>query len=291
MNIKSPIIFTALAFALVLSSCNKYKSVDGLQYKIIVDSAGPLVEQGGAAIVHMTYTNEKDTFDSRKINRGMPFPIRIPDSIIDKSSLERGLTFLSKGDSASFIMSTDSLYKGVPRDKMPPELKPGSMTTFHIRVVSVLTKDSVKVLEKRREQQMMAMEIQRQMQVQMDTVAILDYCKVNKLKPKRTPKGVYYVVTKAAEGITLQPGDTANTIYTGKLINGVTFDSNVGKAPFSLIVGMGQVIPGWDSGLMALKKGEKAILMIPSSLAYGERGAGGAIPPNSVLIFDIEVLK
>ncbi|HWZ21499.1 MAG TPA: FKBP-type peptidyl-prolyl cis-trans isomerase [Cytophagaceae bacterium] len=291
MNVKNPIIFAALAFTLLLSSCKEYKSDDGIQYKIIVDSAGPVVELGGVAFINMTYYNEKDTFDSKKAYRGQPFPIRIPDSIIEKSSLERGLRMLSKGDSASFIISTDSLYKGVPRDKMPVEIKPGSMTTFFIRVVSVLSRDSVKVLEKKRQDQMVAAELQRQVQAQMDTVTILDYIKVHKLKAKRTPDGVYYVVTKAIEGITLQPGDTAKTFYTGKLLDGTTFDSNVGKEPFTLVVGMGQVIRGWDSGLMALKKGEKATLLIPSNLAYGERGAGGSIPPNAILLFDLEVLK
>ena len=291
MNVKSPIIFAALAFTLLLSSCKEYKSDDGIQYKIIVDSAGPVIELGGVAFINMTYYNEKDTFDSKKAYRGMPFPIRMPDSILEKSSLEKGLRMLSKGDSASFIISTDSLYKGVPRDKMPKEIKPGSMTKFFVRVVSVLSRDSVKVLEKKRQDQMVAAEIQKQVQAQMDTVTILDYCKTHKLKAKRTPDGVYYVVTKSVEGITLQPGDTANTFYTGKLLDGTTFDSNVGKAPFKLVVGMGQVIRGWDSGLMALKKGEKATLLIPSNLGYGDRGAGAAIPPNAILIFDLEVLK
>ncbi len=291
MNFKTPIIFTALAFALILSSCKEYKSDNGIQYKIISDSTGPVIELGGVAYINMTYFNERDTFDSKKANRGMPFPIRIPDSIVEKSSLERGLRMLSKGDSASFIISTDSLYKGVPKDQMPKEFKPGSMTTFFVRVVKVLTKDSVKILEDKMKSDRLAGEMQRQLQVQMDTVAILDYCKLNKLNPKRTPDGVYYVIKKAVGGIGIQPGDSVQTFYTGKLLNGKTFDSNVGGKPFSLVVGMGQVIRGWDSGLMALKKGEKATLFIPSILGYGAGGAGADIPPNAVLMFDIEVLK
>ncbi len=292
MNFKNPIIFAAVAATLALSSCKEYKSDDGIQYKIIVDSAGPVLELGGVAYINMTYYNEKDTFDSKKVNNGLPFPIRIPDSITDKSSLEKGLRYLSKGDSASFIISTDSLYKNVPKDQMPKEIKAGSMTTFFIRVVNVLTKDSVMKLENKMKNDRLAADMQRQVQVQMDTVAILDYCKINKLKPRRTADGVYYVIKKAVSGgITIQPGDTVNAMYTGKLLNGTTFDSNAGKAPFTLVVGMGQVIRGWDSGLMALKKGEKATLLIPSILGYGERGAGGSIPPNAILLFDIEVLK
>ncbi len=292
MKIKQSFFYAAAALTMLLQSCGDYKTADsGLKYKIIVDSAGPNIETGSVAFVNMRYTNEKDTFESAKANMGQPLPLRIPDSATFKGSLEEGLTMLSQGDSASFIISTDSLYKNIFHEPLPQDIKPGGTTTFYIRVLNVLSKDSVKALEEKRKEQMLASQIQRQLQLQTDTVAILDYCKRNKITPKRTPDGVYYTIRKAAEGTTIMPGDTAQTFYTGKLLDGTTFDSNVGKEPFPVIVGMGQVIRGWDSGLMALKKGEKATLLIPSPLGYGERGAGGAIPPNSVLIFDVEILK
>ncbi len=292
MTFKNSILYTAAALTFLLQSCGGYKTSDsGLKYQIFVDSTGPNAELGGLAFVNMRYTNEKDTFESAKANMGQPIPIRLPDSITYKASLEEGLSMLSKGDSASFIISTDSLYKNIFHEPLPKEIKPGGTTTFFIRVVNVITKDSVKIMENKRKEQMMAAQMQRQLQAQMDTVAILDYCKRNKINPKRTPDGVYYTIKKSVEGITIQPGDTAKTIYTGKLLDGTVFDSNVGKEPFPVVVGMGQVIRGWDSGLMALKRGEKATLLIPSMLGYGERGAGGAIPPNAVLIFDVEILK
>jgi FKBP-type peptidyl-prolyl cis-trans isomerase FkpA len=291
MNFKKSILFAA-AFAFVLQSCKDYKTTDnGLQYKIIVDSAGPVIELGGVAYVNMLYKNEKDTFDSKKANMGQPIPIRLPDSIIFKASLEEGLALLSKGDSASFIVSTDSLYKNIFHEPIPKEIKPGSMTTFYIKVLKVLTKDSVKALENKMKEDRMAAEVRNQMQMQQDTLAIIEFLKKSNLKAKRTPDGVYYVIKKSATGITLQPGDTAKTFYTGKLMDGSQFDSNVGKEPFSVVVGYDQVIRGWHSGLMAMKKGEKATLYIPSSLGYGDRGAGSSIPPNAVLVFDIEVVK
>ncbi len=292
MNLKKSILYTAAALTILLQSCGGYKTSDsGLQYQIFVDSAGTNVEMGGLAFVDMRYVNEKDTFTSAKMNMGQPIPIRLPDSSTFKASLEEGLSMLSKGDSASFIISTDSLYKNIFHEPLPKEIKPGGNTTFFLRVINVLSKDSVKSIENKRKEQMMAAQIQRQIQMQTDTVSILDYCKKNKIKPKRTPDGVYYTIKKSTEGITLQPGDTAKTIYTGKLLDGSVFDSNVGKEPFPVVVGMGQVIRGWDSGLMALKKGEKATLLIPSMLGYGERGAGAAIPANAVLVFDVEILK
>jgi FKBP-type peptidyl-prolyl cis-trans isomerase len=93
--------------------------------------------------------------------------------------------------------------------------------------------------------------------------------------------------------------------YTGKLLNGKVFDTSVidvAKAnnvftegrdyePISFPLGAGQVIQGWDEGLTYINEGAKAILLIPSYLAYGERGAGGEIPPNSPLIFEVEMVK
>jgi peptidylprolyl isomerase len=80
--------------------------------------------------------------------------------------------------------------------------------------------------------------------------------------------------------------------YTGTLENGKKFDSSVDrKQPFSFMIGVGQVIRGWDEGVMSMKVGGKRKLVIPANLGYGARGAGGVIPPNATLLFDIELLE
>jgi len=96
---------------------------------------------------------------------------------------------------------------------------------------------------------------------------------------------------KVGTGATAEAGKTVTVHYTGYLTDGKKFDSSVDRGqPFKFQLGAGQVIQGWDKGVAGMKVGGKRKLTIPSSMAYGERGAGGVIPPNATLIFDVELL-
>ncbi|MFO0700450.1 MAG: FKBP-type peptidyl-prolyl cis-trans isomerase [Nitrospira sp.] len=106
-----------------------------------------------------------------------------------------------------------------------------------------------------------------------------------------TPSGLKYVDQVVGTGEVAVAGQTANVHYTGWLENGKKFDSSVDRGqPFSFPLGAGRVIKGWDEGVQGMKVGGKRKLTIPSELGYGSRGAGGVIPPNATLIFDVELL-
>ena len=94
-------------------------------------------------------------------------------------------------------------------------------------------------------------------------------------------------------GAEVKKGDTVNVLYTGSLDNGTVFDasSKHGNQPFTFTVGAGQVIQGWDLGLVGMKVGGKRELVIPPELGYGAQGAGGVIPPNATLHFTIQLLS
>jgi len=97
--------------------------------------------------------------------------------------------------------------------------------------------------------------------------------------------------TQVGTGPAAKEGDTLVVHYTGKLEDGTVFDSSVGGEPFTFVVGAGQVIPGWDQGLIGLRVGGKRTLTIPPDLGYGAQGAGNVIPPNATLIFDVELVE
>lgn len=106
-----------------------------------------------------------------------------------------------------------------------------------------------------------------------------------------TPSGLKYVDQVVGTGEVAVAGKTANVHYTGWLENGKKFDSSVDRGqPFSFPLGAGRVIKGWDEGVQGMKVGGKRKLTIPSDLGYGSRGAGGVIPPNATLVFDVELL-
>lgn len=108
----------------------------------------------------------------------------------------------------------------------------------------------------------------------------------------KTSSGLRYKILNKGNGPAAEKGKTVSVHYEGSLLNGQVFDSSFQRnKPISFQLGVGQVIPGWDEGIQLLQVGDKARLVIPSDLAYGAAGAGGVIPPNATLLFDVELVS
>lgn len=109
---------------------------------------------------------------------------------------------------------------------------------------------------------------------------------------ERTESGLYYKIESVGSGPKPSKGQHVQVHYTGMLPNGTVFDSSVQRGtPIGIAIGVGQVIEGWDEGIQMLNEGSKARFVIPAHLGYGARGAGGVIPPNATLVFDVELVR
>ena len=119
--------------------------------------------------------------------------------------------------------------------------------------------------------------------------AIIEYATENELPLTRTESGLYYMITAKGQGPRLRPGEKVKVDYTGYFLDGKEFDSSY-KRGEPLNFAVGQMIRGWNEGLLYMQSGGKATFVIPSRLAYGAGGFPGAVPPNTVIAFDIHVL-
>ncbi|MFN3492464.1 MAG: FKBP-type peptidyl-prolyl cis-trans isomerase [Anaerolineales bacterium] len=108
----------------------------------------------------------------------------------------------------------------------------------------------------------------------------------------KTQSGLDFIELVEGKGKQAEAGKTVSVHYTGKFQDGRVFDSSVSRGePLEFVLGQGMVIKGWDEGIAMMRVGGKAQLIIPPDLAYGEKGAGGVIPPDATLVFDVELVK
>ncbi len=252
----------------------------GLKYKFLVDKPGKTAQIGEILIFDMVLKTSQDSVLRNTFKEGKPVSALVQPSPY-KGSLEEAFVMLSDGDSAFFLVNADSLFAKSIKQPMPPFIEKGSNLRFTIKAKKVSTQEELKKEH----------EMAQQKQIEQEDVLIKEYIAKNNLQAQKTPTGLYYVVTEKGTGKQAVAGDSVKVHYTGKLLDGKVFDSSVQRGvPFEFQLGRGMVISGWDEGIALMKVGEKGTLLIPSTLGYGARGAGGAIPPNSILIFDVELV-
>ena len=299
------ILTIALLSAVAISNtgCNgggSFKKTLGIEYKIVKDAPGKNAAMGD--IVEFNMLAKIDTTvlaDTRK--QGRPQPTRV-EPIKEHGQWQAVLPMLSVGDSALVEVSCDTILKNIPADQLehvPAWLKngKGKKIMINISIVSIKSMDEYK---KQREPEQMEMQQkmkeQSAQQLPVDDKILQDYFAKNNIKAQKTASGLYYTIAKPGSGAQITKGQSASMMYTGKTLDGKAFDSNVdstighhGVAPLTFTVGANQMIPGVDEGIALLKKGAKATLYLPSPLGYGPANQG-AIGPNSILIFDVEVV-
>ncbi|WP_299254876.1 FKBP-type peptidyl-prolyl cis-trans isomerase [uncultured Cytophaga sp.] len=267
-------------------------TTSGLQYKIIKEGIGNELPSSGGFITFWTkiLTENDSIIDDQFQN---PEPIAIETPILSyKPSIEEGLLLLTEGDSALFLLNADSLFINTFRQELPAYLKPHSTIKMIVKMGKVYSKrvvDSVRF-----EQQKVAAK-QRAIVTDVDvkdSIAIQKYLQLHNYKAEATKSGAYVVILSSSEQEKkkLQKNENIEVTYIGTLLmDGTEFDRSRNGDYFKFTLGIGQVIKGWDEGMQKLKHGDRAIILIPSRIAYGSKGAGGSIPPNAPLVFEVEI--
>ncbi len=261
-------------------------SPSGLEYKIVTKGTGTVNPQAGdfGELNLIFRIGDSMLINTHEMNQQKPVLQQFQAPVM-KGDLMEGLMTMHAGDSVVFRMLMDTLAERSKQPK-PPFAKPGDYAVWEVKLVSVKTKEQMEKENGEKEQ----------VQAKIDDQLLQDYFKAKGItNAQKTASGLYYVLHKPGTGERPVDGQTATVNYTGQNLQGEKFDSNVDPQfnhvePFSFGVGQRQVIKGWDEAALLLKKGAQATFYLPSHLAYGDRGAGGQIPPNAILIFDIELL-
>lgn len=300
------IIPVAMLSALIIGNtgCKSdggFKKLKGIEYKIVKDVPGKTAQMGEIVEVHMIAKADTFTLADTRTQQGMPVPMRV-EEVKGSGQFQAVLPMVSAGDSVLIEVSCDTLLANIPAEQraqqqLPPWLKKGGKIKINMSIVAIKSmEDYRKDMEKKQEEMQHQMKEKAAQQMPVDDRLLQDYFAKNNIKAQKTASGLYYTISKPGSGANIAKGQVASVRYTGKTLEGKVFDSNVdttvshNKDLLNVPVGAHQVIAGMDEGLELLKKGSKATLYMPSPLAYGPNSPSPAIPANSILIFDVEIV-
>lgn len=236
-------------------------TASGLKYVITKEGQGETPATGDKVSVHYTGTlaSTGEKFDSSR-DRNQPFQFQVGIGQVIPG-WDEGIMMLPKGTQATLIIPADLAYGSTQRPGIPAN----SDLVFDVEIMDI--QPGPKPIE----HQPFA---------------------IDGVEKQTTPSGLEYYIVEKSEGTKAEPGRMVKVHYAGYFEDGKMFDSSFERGePIQLQLGAGQVIPGWDEGIALLKEGEKAKLVIPSNLAYGETGYPPVIPANATLTFDVYLVE
>ncbi|MCS7019262.1 MAG: FKBP-type peptidyl-prolyl cis-trans isomerase [Cytophagales bacterium] len=287
--LKFPIsVSCAIAAMAVLVGCGQGSNIqtlpNGLRYAKHTNLKGNKPKDGDYMSLHFqmwgTTLDGKDTLLQNTHKIGQPLIIQPNSPALGRIS--RGLMEMVKGDSVSFYESVDSLYGQM----VPPFLKKGSEIRFDMKILDIMDQQGLEAMMKKMKEE----------QVGKDEEIIKKFLADKGIQnAQRTASGLYYTIDKEGTGPQPKKGDEVQAHYTGCLVpSEKKFDSSLDPGrgePLKFTCGVGQMIPGFDEGVMLMKQGGKATFYLPSSLAYGQQSPSPDIPANSVLRFEVELVS
>jgi FKBP-type peptidyl-prolyl cis-trans isomerase len=265
----------------------------GYQYKIVRDGEGPVFENNQYILMYMDYYYEDDSLLFTWTEKNTPVTLQYVDTIWERSGqVYHGLKKLKVGDSAIFKVNCANLYEVAFKSNIPYGLNPFSEITIQIGIIKMLEPTEFRMwqanlfktrrekIQKRKEQQLL------------EDISLIDiYLEEQGLIGMELESGIRYIVREQGSGKKPEQGDQVLIHFMGYLLDGTQFDSSYDRnEPHEFTLGARTVIPGWEQSVAEMPLGSKITFYIPSGLAYGERGLGDMVEPNTVVVFDFELL-
>ena len=293
---------TNVLFGLLLLLCvacvqSEKETPGGLKFSVLKAGDGKVGAPGQIMVAHLQIKDSKDSVWSDTYKDGMPIPIMIGDSAqaATEPKILQVLRMISKGDSLVFTLPLRDFLGG-----QPP--MPGMDTTLNM--TCLMSVRDIMDRQAYEQYQMKLMEDHAAKQLVKDIATIDAYLTEKGVQAVKTESGLRYVITKAGTGENGQPGQTASVNYSGYTLEGKFFDSSVKEVaqanglynpgrpyqPYDVTIDQSQVIKGWHEALKLLSKGSKATVYIPSPLGYGAQQRSEVIVPNTILVFDMEIV-
>lgn len=271
-------ILTLSVYLYSCSSESSYKEHEsGLKYKYIVhDENAEKPAEGDILELKMAYRTKDDSV----VEASDFFRMQLTEPTHTGGSIEDALSLLHVGDSAKFIIDAYSFYVETRKIELPDFILPGDPLYFDLKLINFLKfeefeqeRSSIKSTNEKEEENLLR-----------------TFLKRTNVKVEPTTSGLYFISLKQGSNVKPVPGKKVKVHYYGYFIDGRPFDNSYEQGdPIEFVLGAGQVIPGWDEGISMLTIGQKAKLIIPSYLAYGDKQRG-PIPPFSTLVFEVELV-
>lgn len=292
------ILYCVVLLSCLLMGCAGKETPGGVKYKVIKKGDGKELPFGKYMVLNLQLKDSKDSVWFSTQTMGNPVVMGVPDASMVNDEGEYGVfKALSIGDSVTFQLTANTVFFKTRKSPVPKNVNPQSFFTFNVGVVNAWSEEEVNAFQEK-------ITVQNEVaQIKKDSTIINNYLKEKGIVAKSTPDGIYYEVKKEGKGELVPEGKTAYVHYAGYLLNGQMFDTSMSSAaaannfdnggntePYAVVVNTGSVISGWDKMLMLMNKGMKVTVYIPSGFAYKAAGNGPRIPPNSVLMFDMEVV-
>ncbi|MBL0743422.1 FKBP-type peptidyl-prolyl cis-trans isomerase [Chryseolinea lacunae] len=275
-----------LGLALLCAACDKKTekvTPNGLKFTVVTAGNGILPKKEDILVFDYILRDSKDSTWNSTHEEGMPSAVMIADSsaIATENGMVQMFRMLSKGDSVAMTMPVTKFFKDIVGQPVPPKVDTTVTISYYLQVKDIMR------MEQFREFQTKLLEAKKKTQPAKDAALIAKYLDKNNIKAEQDTTGLRYVIHSQGSGAKPSIESCVEVKYKGTLLKeGRVFDQSE-KIAFPL----GGVIEGWKLGIPKLGVGDSATFYIPSALAYGPQGYPGAIPPDAILIFDVQLLS